>query len=189
MDKWNGIGFSEERHCRILYNDIINVDGDSEFRILLLDKPLEGPFYPLQVIPQSNVLFHSGHISGMFCASRITSRGIRVLCRSASGEGHLGLSSEGHSHIRMLAVECSLYRHFFNNNYVMNSTDDSIRDAMMKIKSWILLDYNKIKVELVSSNQYYASSLMVQLFIRRVVEMSLIEGCYNKVGASFSSHM
>lgn len=70
----------------------------------------------------------------------------------------------------------------------MNSTNDSIRDAMVKIKSWILLDYNKIKVELVSSNQYYASSLMVQLFIRRVVEMSLIEGCYNKVGTSFSSH-
>lgn len=40
------------------------MDGDSEYRILLLDKPLEGNFYPLQVIPQSNVLFHSGHISG-----------------------------------------------------------------------------------------------------------------------------
>ena len=49
------------------------MDGDSEFRILLLDKPLEGNFYPLQVIPQSNVLFHSGHISGRrgFPISRI----------------------------------------------------------------------------------------------------------------------
>ena len=43
---------------------MISVDGECEFRILLVDKPLEGPFYPLQVFPQSNVLFHSGHISG-----------------------------------------------------------------------------------------------------------------------------
>lgn len=43
---------------------MISVDGNAEFRILLVDKPLEGSFYPLQVFPQSNVLFHSGHISG-----------------------------------------------------------------------------------------------------------------------------
>ena len=71
--------------------------------------------------------------------------------------------------------------HFFNNNYVMNGTDNSIRDAMVKIKSWILLDYNKVREELFHSSQFYASSLMVQLFIRRVVEMALIEGCYAKV--------
>lgn len=64
LDKWNGVGFAEERHCRILYDDVITVDGTSEFRILLIDKPLEGSFYPLQVFPQSNVLFHAGHISG-----------------------------------------------------------------------------------------------------------------------------
>lgn len=63
----------------------------------------------------------------------------------------------------------------------MNGTDNSIQDAMVKIKSWILLDYNKVREELSHSSQFYASSLMVQLFIRRVVEMALIEGCYNKV--------
>lgn len=66
LDKWNGIGFSEERCCRILYDDVISIDGDCEFRILLVDKPIEGSFYPLQVFPQSNVLFRSGHISGTF---------------------------------------------------------------------------------------------------------------------------
>ena len=70
VDKWNGIGFLEERYCRILCDDVITVDSKAEFRILLVDKPLEGSFYPLQVFPQSNVLFHSGHLSGdfaMFC--------------------------------------------------------------------------------------------------------------------------
>ena len=62
----------------------------------------------------------------------------------------------------------------------MNGTDNSIRDAMVKIKSWILLDYSKVREELSHSSQFYAS-LMVQLFIRRVVEMALIEGCYAKV--------
>lgn len=82
LDKWNGVGFAEERHCRILYDDVITVDGTSEFRILLIDKPLEGSFYPLQVFPQSNVLFHSGHISGLFFPLSLTHRSIRLFRRT-----------------------------------------------------------------------------------------------------------
>ena len=81
MDKWNGVGFAEERHCRILYDDVITVDGTSEFRILLIDKPLEGSYYPLQVFPQSNVLFHSGHVSGLFSSFSLPRRSVRLFRR------------------------------------------------------------------------------------------------------------
>ena len=60
------MGFSEERYCKILYDDVISVDSKYEFRILLIDKPLEGGYFPLQVFPESNVCFHSGRLSGMY---------------------------------------------------------------------------------------------------------------------------
>ena len=71
--------------------------------------------------------------------------------------------------------------HFFNNNYVLNSTDPSIQDCILKLQSWIEAEYAKVKAEISRNNPYYASSLMIQLFIRRVVEMYFIERCYDKL--------
>ena len=46
----------------------------------------------------------------------------------------------------------------------MNSTDASIEDALIKLKSWIQFEYTKVKTEICSKNSYYDSSLMIQLF-------------------------
>ena len=73
------------------------------------------------------------------------------------------------------------FTHFFNNNYILNSSDNSIQDCISKIHSWIELEYSKVKVEISKRNPFYASSLMIQLFLRRVVEMYYIERCYDKI--------
>lgn len=165
---------------------MISVDGECEFRILLVDKPLEGPFYPLQVFPQSNVLFHSGHISGIL---------IYVVLFEEVFEYFVGheLSNELVQSLQksinisfFVSVKYHLHHHFFNNNYIMNSTDASIEDCITKLKSWIQFEYNKVKTEICQHNQFYSSSLMIQLFLRRVVEMYYIERCYPKV--DFDNH-
>lgn len=74
-----------------------------------------------------------------------------------------------------------LHLHFFNNNYVLNSSDQSIQDCITKLQTWIEAEYVKVKTEISQHNAYYASSLMIQLFIRRVVEMYYIERCYEKL--------
>ena len=71
--------------------------------------------------------------------------------------------------------------YFFNNNYIMNSSDKSIADATGKMKQWIVQAYNDVKQEVQQTNSFYSSSLMIQLFLRRVVEINFIEGCYDKV--------
>lgn len=63
----------------------------------------------------------------------------------------------------------------------MNSSDASIEDSLTKLKLWIQEEYNKVKTEICQSNPFYTSSLMIQLFLRRVVEMYYIEHCYMKV--------
>ena len=67
----------------------------------------------------------------------------------------------------------------------MDSTDTSIQDARTKLKSWIISEYDKVKAQISQHNQYYASSLMIQLFLRRVVEMYIIDNCYPKVAFFF----
>lgn len=69
----------------------------------------------------------------------------------------------------------------------MNSTDASIEDCIMKLKSWIQFEYNKVKTEVCQYNHFYSSSLMIQLFLRRVVEMYYIERCYPKVNYGYLS--
>ena len=64
---------------------------------------------------------------------------------------------------------------------MLNSTDPSIQDCILKLQSWIEAEYAKVKAEISRNNPYYASSLMIQLFIRRVVEMYFIERCYDKL--------
>ena len=68
----------------------------------------------------------------------------------------------------------------------MNSSNASIEDSLSKLKSWILEEYNKVKREICQQNSFYASSLMIQLFLRRVVEMYYIEHCYSKVIDEYS---
>ena len=63
----------------------------------------------------------------------------------------------------------------------MNSSDKSIADATGKMKQWIVQAYNDVKQEVQQTNSFYSSSLMIQLFLRRVVEINFIEGCYDKV--------
>ena len=63
----------------------------------------------------------------------------------------------------------------------MNSSDESIADAIVKLKQWILLECNILQTEVSQHNSLYSSSLMIQLFLRRVVEIYFIEGCYSKV--------
>lgn len=63
----------------------------------------------------------------------------------------------------------------------MNSSDVSIGDAIVKLKQWIILECNILQTEVSQHNSFYTSSLMVQLFLRRVVEIYFIEGCYSKV--------
>ena len=64
----------------------------------------------------------------------------------------------------------------------MNSSDTSISDATVKVKNWIIQSYNEVKQAVQNMNSFYSSSLMIQLFLRRVVEIYFIEGCYDKVG-------
>ena len=66
----------------------------------------------------------------------------------------------------------------------MNNSDESIADAIAKLKQWILLECNILQEEVSQHNALYSSSLMIQLFLRRVVEIYFIEGCYSKVGGS-----
>ena len=63
----------------------------------------------------------------------------------------------------------------------MNSSETSINDAILKVKNWILQSYNDVKQAVQDLNSFYSSSLMIQLFLRRVVEIYFIEGCYDKV--------
>ena len=89
-----------------------------------------------------------------------------------------------------ISIQFSFIVYFFNNNYIMNSTDASIEDALVKLQSWIQFEYTKVKTEICSKNAYYDSSLMIQLFLRRVVEMYYIERCYPKVNSySFSYYI
>ena len=67
----------------------------------------------------------------------------------------------------------------------MNNSDESIADAIAKLKQWILLECNILQEEVSQHNALYSSSLMIQLFLRRVVEIYFIEGCYSKVGGSW----
>lgn len=64
----------------------------------------------------------------------------------------------------------------------MSSSDTSINDATVKVKNWIIQSYNEVKQAVQNMNSFYSSSLMIQLFLRRVVEIYFIEGCYDKVG-------
>ena len=67
----------------------------------------------------------------------------------------------------------------------MNSSNESITDAIVKLKQWILLECNILQTEVSQHNSLYSSSLMIQLFLRRVVEIYFIEGCYSKVEDRF----
>ena len=90
--------------------------------------------------------------------------------------------------ISFVCLLCFSSLHFFNNNYVLNSTDPSIQDCILKLQSWIEAEYAKVKAEISRNNPYYASSLMIQLFIRRVVEMYFIERCYDKLSHCLIDH-
>ena len=64
-DRWNDQCFAEERTCHILYRDVVLVDDRYPFEILLLDKPLEDPYRPLQECSDANVVYQSGRLSGI----------------------------------------------------------------------------------------------------------------------------
>ena len=54
----------EERSCCILYSDIFLVEGRYPFQILLLDKPLEDAYHPLQEYPDTYVAYQPSRLSG-----------------------------------------------------------------------------------------------------------------------------
>ena len=54
----------EERSCSILYRDTLLVEDRYLFQILLLDKPLEDAYRPLEEYPDTYVAYQPSRLSG-----------------------------------------------------------------------------------------------------------------------------
>lgn len=71
--------------------------------------------------------------------------------------------------------------HLFNQDVVLKSGVTAISEVATDLTQRILEDFNSIMPIVEKRKACYRSSLLVHLFLRRVVEMYIMDKCYPKV--------
>ena len=71
----------------------------------------------------------------------------------------------------------------------MKSTKSAISEAAEELKQRTLEEFDLLMPMVTKQKACYGSSLLVQLFLRRVVEMYIVETCYPKVRMRRCCHL
>ena len=69
----------------------------------------------------------------------------------------------------------------FKQDYVLHTDKIALSEAARDLRQRTLEEFNSIFSIVVKQKAYYAFSLLVRFFLRRVVEMYIVEQCYSKV--------